>query len=141
MRCAIYLGIGTLTLAAGCTAIPDQDAVPTSEPPASYRETVATHVRESFFDPYSIRDAEISEPVFRTAIFDGVTPIPRRAWIVCVRANAKNRMGAYSGRQFTAFVFDREAIALSLSGKEPSQASQHCSTATLQPFQEIESKG
>ncbi|MHC1547259.1 hypothetical protein [Phyllobacterium sp. K27] len=52
-------------------------------------KAVARGIRGSFYDPYSIRDAEISKWLNNNT-----------GRFICVRANAKNRMGAYSGKQY-----------------------------------------
>lgn len=85
------VGVGQLAGASGPLS-----AEQANRPPMNYKELVTAAVRESFFDPYSIRDAAITEPVMST--YAGLP-----AWSVCVRANAKNRMGAYTGRKSTAF--------------------------------------
>ena len=57
------------------------------------RASAVDYVRKTFFDPYSIRDAEISNVV--TLLETGVQA-------VCIRMNAKNRMGAYTGLKATS---------------------------------------
>lgn len=57
------------------------------------RASVVEYVRKTFFDPYSIRDAEISNVV--TLLDTGIKA-------VCIRMNAKNRMGAYTGLKATS---------------------------------------
>jgi len=49
------------------------------------------YLRRSLVDPYSVRDAEIAEPVVKSSFYI-VDPAP--AWTICVRYNAKNQMGA-----------------------------------------------
>jgi hypothetical protein len=106
------VGVGRL---AGTTGPLERDKVFT--PPVNYRGIVAKLVRETFFDPYSIRDAEISEPV----VVPSVGPV---AWKVCIRANAKNRMGAYTGRKNTGIIIsDGNIVSVestdALSGQGP----------------------
>ena len=65
--------------------------------PQDYKRTIKLHVLQNFFDPYSIRNASISNPV-----------LPRSGWyadgwLVCLEVNAKNRMGGYTGLSRTAY--------------------------------------
>ncbi len=60
---------------------------------ASEKAAIVNKARDYFFDPYSIRDAEISNVVTL-----GDTGLEA----VCVKANAKNRLGAYAGRSATS---------------------------------------
>lgn len=130
--------IAIAIIVSGCTST-GSIAPPNSSPPNNYRAAIVTQIKQDFFDPYSIRDASISRPLYASMIFDGVTPIPRRAWIVCLRANAKNRMGGYTGIKNSAFIFDGESIRDTLSGYDfQGQVDQHCKAATFQPFPEIE---
>lgn len=74
-----------------------QVAVDPGPEPMNYREIVKTAVHDTFFDPYSLRDVSVTEPhtgrMYRT-----------EGWLVCVRANGKNRMGAYAGMSETVFL-------------------------------------
>lgn len=122
---------------AGCSsATMSPTSADAGPPPANYREAVKASARETFFDPYSVRDASISQPLYASTIFDGMSMVPRKGWIVCVRANAKNRMGAYTGMQETVFLFSGSTVALTLSG--PSYAGQIADPAVYQPFPELE---
>ena len=58
--------------------------------PASVKSAIVSDARDYLVDPYSVRDAEISYMQFNK--HSGLH------W-VCVKANAKNRMGGYTGRQ------------------------------------------
>ena len=85
----------TLAVLAGCASL-DQPNESLGPFPDDYKTTVREHVLRSFFDPYSIRDASISEPVWsRKGEPNG--------WLVCLEANAKNRMGGYTGLSRTAY--------------------------------------
>src|SRR5262245_2767926 len=96
-----FLCAVALTLA-GCSGATPEGAANSSNPyPGNYRELAAGYIREHFFDPYSIRDAEIAPPKLAMGpglLGDGSFATP---WVVCVRANAKNRFGAYIGRTAT----------------------------------------
>ena len=60
-------------------------------PSAALRRTLANAARNYLYDPYSVRDAEISSVV---TVDSG-----RSLQSVCVKANAKNLYGAYVGRR------------------------------------------
>jgi len=73
-------------------------------PPTNYREIVARAMRAEFFDPSSLQDVWIAEPYKARLFFtDG--------WMVCVRANGKNRMGGYTGQQPFGYLIVNAAIA------------------------------
>ncbi|TCA91766.1 hypothetical protein E0H65_23300 [Rhizobium leguminosarum bv. viciae] len=82
--------IGAVT--AGCqTAVP-QSVADTQRPPSTaLRAVIVKAARDFVLDPYSIRDAEISNVV----LFNPQARIEA----VCVKANAKN---GYGGRQATS---------------------------------------
>lgn len=90
---------------AGCQNFEANRTMYERDRPASDTEVAAivSGARDFLFDPYSVRDAEISRVVTASTSFGPAS-------IVCVRANAKNRYGAYTGRQ-------TYAINLSQSGQ------------------------
>ncbi|MBV5269013.1 MAG: hypothetical protein JZU55_02680, partial [Afipia sp.] len=61
--------------------------------------------RKEFFDPYSIRDAAISQPIAGRSLSGDMAS-------VCIQANGKNRMGAYTGLQTTVYIFRNGQITL-----------------------------
>jgi hypothetical protein len=103
-------------------------------PPSGYQQAVREYARSAFFDPYSVRDAEISEPLPASMVFDGITPIPHSGWMVCLRANAKNRFGAYTGRRLTGYLFANGVIETTLGEQAELQTAQHCQGAKYAPF-------
>lgn len=117
---------------AGCMEV---QPVATSEvnvaPPSNARAAALGYARQSFFDPYSVRDASISQPFVIPYGLGGQS----QAWVVCVRANAKNRMGAYAGMQESLIVFDGDAVDASRSGRDVASA---CRSAQYGPFPELE---
>lgn len=135
-----WMGIVGLIAIAGCSPTtmspgPKAEAGP---PPNNYRAASVAAAKETFFDPYSVRDASISQPLYASAVFDGVSMVARRGWIVCVKANAKNRMGGYTGIQETVMLFEGEAVATTLSGPDyAGQIIDHCKTAIYSPFPEL----
>lgn len=138
----IVLAILVFVFLSGCTTT--SPTAPTSETPAptNYREAVVNEIKQSFFDPYSIRDAAISRPFYANGVYDGVSPFPRKGWVVCMRGNARNRMGGYTGLQNTVILFDGERVAMSLSGPDYRwQVVELCKNAEFEPFPEIEATG
>lgn len=93
--------------------------------PDNYRQIVAQNLRETLFDPYSVRDAQISEPRVHSAMAG-----PR--WNVCFRGNAKNRLGAYTGLDYIVFVIKDGRITASADG-----AALSCQGAAFGPFPEL----
>jgi len=71
--------------------------------PTDSEQIVREHVRQAFFDPYSIRDARITPPHEGQIFF-------QQGWIVCLEANAKNRMGGYTGLKRTAFLINNNRV-------------------------------
>lgn len=79
----------------GCVSAEQQQQIYDGQvaPSGEVRSTIVSYVKTTYFDPYSIRDAEISN----------VVTIPGAGLqAVCVRANAKNRLGAYAGLSATS---------------------------------------
>ena len=142
LRTTVVLAIGLLAAGCASTTMKPAESANVAPPPTNYRAAAVESVKQTFFDPYSIRDASISEPLYASAVFDGITPIPRKGWIVCLRANAKNRMGGYIGQQLTVMLFNGEAVDIALSGREyEGQLQDHCKTARFSDFDEIEAIG
>ena len=75
----------------GCVSQQQVDKVlATQRPPtAAEKAAIVNAARDYLVDPYSVRDAEISNVV---------TLNDKGLKAVCVKANAKNRMGGYVGR-------------------------------------------
>lgn len=96
--------LGTVLLLTGCmTATPEEQTKAVRNLPADYRAQIKAKIKTVLYDPYSIRDAEISGP---TAIFSGLIEgnggqLPG----VCIRFNAKNAYGAYVGIRTYAVSF------------------------------------
>lgn len=134
----VVLVAAAAALVGACNQTTGQSAATASEPaPANYRDQVTARVKRSFVDPYSIRDAAISRPFVQSAAFDGVTPIPHSGWMVCIKANAKNRMGGYTGLTETGYMFKAGMIV------DTDFKGHFCAAAaaTYEPFPEIEQGG
>ena len=100
------------------------DAGLTKPPPENWREVARKGARKALFDPYTARDVEIAEPIPAYPVFDGVTPIPHRGWMVCMRANAKNRFGGYTGQQVTGLLIEEDGEVGSVHGRLTSSSSE-----------------
>jgi hypothetical protein len=132
----------------GCATAPNEANV--GPYPTAYREIVRDHIRTSFVDPYSIRDAQITEPNKIGQLVKKGTLTQETGWAVCVRANAKNRMGAYTGIKSTVFLIrdgrvvesaDDTPVALTDRGVltiTPIYIKEHCEGAKFEPFPEVE---
>ncbi|PZR83766.1 MAG: hypothetical protein DI537_34370 [Stutzerimonas stutzeri] len=93
------------------------------------------NMRNSLFDPYSVRDVEIS--TVGTNL--GADQASYRH--VCVRLNAKNRMGAYVGRQATQYIINSANGVVANSQTMFTEA--FCNDVRLRysPFPEVERIG
>ena len=133
-------GVVLCVVLAGCAArdgnlkmFDNQVPVTTEE-----RAAITAYIRNNFFDPYSIRDAQISSAVVSFGL-DGTKNPP----MICVDANAKNRMGGYVGKRATLFYFASNGqIARSVDSNDDVFVDPFCKDNRLQyvPFTEIEQK-
>lgn len=126
MRKAILLSL----FLAGCNATagtPPPNAEPAPSP-EMIKQAVRAHVRSSFFDPYSVRDAQLSAATWQGALQLG----SGEGWTVCLRANAKNRMGGYTGLRDTAMTIRGGKVVSSLD-----DAQYFCRDATYSPFPDL----
>ena len=82
----------SMFLLAACEVTPEQREA-SGPAPANFRELTLEHLRNSLLDPYTVRDAEIAHPTLKPSWVLGDPP----GWVVCWRANAKKRMGGYTG--------------------------------------------
>jgi hypothetical protein len=112
---------------AGCQTSEElQTAVQQAAPaPAPIKAQIVSFARDYLVDPYSVRDAEISYMQFNK--HSGLH------WI-CVKANAKNRMGGYTGRQAVE-VWVRNGV---VTGNLPNSPACANSAMQWQPFPELE---
>jgi hypothetical protein len=76
----------------GCQSPAEQQAAISEAVPAprAVKAAIVRDARDFLVDPYSIRDAEIS--------YMQLNARSGLHWL-CVKANARNRMGGYTGRQ------------------------------------------
>jgi len=86
----------------GCVSSPREDALASQRPPsAEIRRVIVHDAKDYLVDPYSVRDAEIS------SVMDAPGG---EVQFVCVKANAKDATGGYTGRK---------AVSIRLVGKYP----------------------
>ena len=107
MKADVVFVIGILVT--GCAAPPSQDNLEDIGPypyAADFKPVVMAHIRKTFVDPYSIRSASVSQAV--RGHLEG-----QQGWLVCVEANAKNRVGGYVGLQRAAVLLKHGQVALS----------------------------
>lgn len=126
---AILLSMSAVLLTSCETTAPTvENKAKIAQIPSNYRAQTVTYLRRTLKDPYSVRDAEITDP---TVIFVGLvngTSAPG----VCVRMNAKNSFGAYIGLQTMAVAFKNGSV---MGAGEP--VFDTCSKATWRPFTEM----
>lgn len=124
-----------VALALGGCQTAGQGTTQSEPPPANYRQIAIAGVKSSFFDPYSVRDAEIAPPKRAAGPSlneDGFTT----PWVICIKANAKNRMGGYTGRKVTALAVSGGKVVNSWD--EAKASLMVCDGVTYEPFPEIE---
>lgn len=127
--------VGALLLGAACSAGP---ALAESEP-LKWEDSVRQAARETFYDPYSLRDVAVSRPFAADAVFDGMNIVPMSGMLVCMKANAKNRLGAYVGMMYTAFLFDGNTInSILVWPAARGQLEHHCQGREYCPFSVVE---
>lgn len=96
--------------------------------PTNYKDIIIQDIKTSYFDPYSIRSAEITAPFLQNHSILG------HFWAVCVRANGKNRMGAYVGIKTEAYVFRHGKLL-----QKSTHPEDYCTNAQFQPFTGLDS--
>ncbi|WP_289994740.1 hypothetical protein [Aquibium sp. ELW1220] len=122
----VKLALVGLPLAACQSSAELQTSMQTAEPaPASVKAAIVNDARDFLADPYSIRDAEIS--------YMQLNGRSGLHW-VCVRANAKNAMGGYTGRQAIEVIVRNGQLV----GNLPNSAACRNPTLRWQKFPELE---
>jgi hypothetical protein len=135
--------IGIAVSVVGCTAnqkvaVPGESGI--GQRPLEYRAIVRDYLRKTLFDPYTVRDAQISRPKPGDLYLEGTLGIHEPGWLVCFRSNAKNRMGAYTGLSDMALII-RDGRVLA-SASDPTHSNymikKDCSQEKYEPFPEID---
>ena len=119
----------SMFLLAACEVTPEQREA-SGPAPANFRELTLEHLRNSLLDPYTVRDAEIAHPTLKPSWVLGDPP----GWVVCWRANAKNRMGGYTGITESRVLIRNGRVVSSDDGDAP----YYCGNAVYEPFPELE---
>jgi hypothetical protein len=106
----------------------DRQIVAKAVPP-DYKRVIVEALRRELKDPYSVRDPEITDPAPGfIGILNGGQGV-----VVCVRLNAKNSFGAYTGRTTWGFAF-REGMIVA---QWPEGNSLACQGRAYFPFPEL----
>lgn len=90
--------------------------------PTNWKKITSEYIKDSYFDPYSVRDSEAAPPVRQKAVFFD-------SWVVCIRNNAKNKMGGYTGRQTSSLSIQQGQIVHVRSNDDFD-----CRSARFEPF-------
>lgn len=107
----------------GCAVTPNPEAI--GPYPLEYKDILKTYILRTYYDPYSIRSASVSLPMEGQIFF-------QQGYVVCLEANAKNRMGGYVGLKRTAYLINRGAVVQTMENLP------WCEKASLFPWPEIE---
>ena len=86
----------SLAVALAATSVPAQELV---NPSKAERAEIARFMRSKLNDPYSVREARIGQ--FRPSQKAGDV-----VKLICMRFNAKNQFGGYSGEEDMIFYYD-----------------------------------
>ncbi len=92
--------LGLALLAAGCQTVTVQQVQFDKKPTAAHKKILINAVKENFYDPYSIRDAELSNQLNFSNGSIGY----------CGRLNAKNTFGGYTGRLYVRVIIKGNLI-------------------------------
>lgn len=91
----------TLSVAlAGCQTVQFDDIITNHPPTASHKQLLVEAAKEHMYDPYAIRDAELSNQL----------RFPNGVVAYCGRFNAKNRLGGYVGRTYVMAFFNNGMV-------------------------------
>lgn len=97
-------------------------------PPQRYKDDLIAFLRTYLNDPSHIRDAQVSPPVLET-----VGPGPR--YVACVRYNARNSDGKYTGSKVGAAIYVSGKLDRFLDGPPTHEL---CKDAVYAPFPELQ---
>jgi hypothetical protein len=121
-RLAVLLPLGLAACAGTGSATDPEELVY----PAGYRNDTIAFLRTYLNDPANVREASISEPVLRTSA-------GRTRYVACVRYNAKDTTGRYTGAKTRVAVFHLGRFDSFLE-----TARDLCDAATYMPFPDLE---
>ncbi|MBY3183349.1 hypothetical protein HFO24_16985 [Rhizobium laguerreae] len=132
LKIAFFLALSVCLSSCETTAPTAENLAKVAQIPPNYKDQTVAYFKRTLKDPYSIRDAQITDP---TVIFVGLvngTSAPG----VCVQMNGKNSFGAYTGIQFYAVAFKNGA----LFGVAP-PVFDTCTKAVWRPLPELNGNG
>jgi hypothetical protein len=125
----VFAAFGTVVASCNTTK-PTDSATTTAQigpAPVNFREQIISEAKSSYFDPYSIRSAERTDPIPTQHAMLG------HFWVVCIRSNAKNRMGGYVGLKTEAYGFRQSKVV-----EKSEQPEMYCNGQSYVPFPELE---
>jgi hypothetical protein len=129
----------TIVLSLALVGCATTGEAPLGAKPVSYAPAVRAYIQQTFFDPAAVRDAQISEPFVANTYWSDIS-LPSSAWAVCLRANGKNRFGAYTGAQFTLLKIEDGRVTAALNDARygayegMGQAHQNCPDRAYKPL-------
>ncbi len=129
MRKAIIICLGLIL--ASCTTVTERDA---GVKPLAYKKISATYLKPTLFDLYSVRDAQISVP--KPGRLSTVLSY-EEGWVICVRMNAKNRMGGYTGVRTMAILIRGNTVVAAQDEPLHYDVHSNCDNAKYEPFPEM----
>ena len=108
--------LSAILFLAGCARVPTRSEIANADYgayPENYLAIVKAYIDDTFNDPHSVQDLEISEPV---KFWFSIAPLEEGAgtyygYKVGFRCNAKNAFGGYSGKMWT-FLFVKDGKVL-----------------------------
>lgn len=114
------LMLTALALIAGCARVPTRSEIANADYgayPANYKEIVNTFIDETFNDPRSVQDLEVTEPV---KFWFSIPPLERDAGVyygykVAFCCNAKNEFGGYTGKKWTFLYIKDGRVVLDIT--------------------------
>lgn len=96
---AFIVGVSLLVLS-GCQTIPFDEVQTNKKPTYKHKQALIQAAKEVLFDPYSVRDAELSNQL----------EFGNKRVAYCGRLNSKNRLGGYVGLQYVLISFSGDKI-------------------------------
>ena len=97
--------------------------------PQNYKDDLLAFLRTYLNDPTHIRDAAVSQPQLKTVD-------PGERYVACVRYNARNSDGKYTGSKDSAVVY--RLGKLDQFFDNPKIAKDFCKDAAYAPFPELQ---
>jgi hypothetical protein len=72
--------------------------------PTNWKSIVKSYIQNNYLDPRSVTHSEAAPPFRKTTLFYDF------GWMVCIRNNAKNQFGGYTGRRITELGIKRGRV-------------------------------